>query len=77
MISDLLVHGSDILIHAEKMGRIKYPVGIKLGRILSKMGRISDNIILSPEVAFELEKTNPQKAGGTEERHLRSVSGNK
>ena len=44
MISDLLVHGSDILIHAEKVGRIKYPVGIKMGRIFSKMGRILSDI---------------------------------
>ena len=44
MISDRLVHGSDIFIHAEKMGRIKYPVGIKMGRIFSKMGRILSDI---------------------------------
>ena len=44
MIPDLLVHGSDILIHAEKMGRIKYPVGIRMGRIFSEMGRILSDI---------------------------------
>ena len=36
--------GSDIFIHTEKMGRMKYPVGIKLGRILSKMGRILSDV---------------------------------
>ena len=37
-------YGSDIFIYAEKTGRIKYPVEIKLGRILSKMGRILSDI---------------------------------
>ena len=44
MISDRLVHGSDIFIHAEKMSRMKYPVGINLGRILFEMGRILSDI---------------------------------
>ena len=44
MISDLLVHGSDILVHAEKMGRIKYPVRIRMGRIFSGMGQILSDI---------------------------------
>ena len=37
-------NGSDISMDAEKMGRMKYPVGIKLGRILFKMGRILSDI---------------------------------
>ena len=44
MISDWLADCSDIFIHAEKMGRIKYPVGIKMGRIFSKMSRILSDL---------------------------------
>ena len=35
---------SDIFIYAEKMGRMKCPLGIKMGRIFSIMGRMLSDI---------------------------------
>ena len=35
---------SDICKHAEIMGRMKYPVETRLGRIVLKMGRIISDI---------------------------------
>ena len=40
----LELDGSDIFMYVNKLGRIKYPIGIRLGRILFKMGRILSDI---------------------------------
>ena len=34
------LYGSDIFMYVNKLGRIKYPIGIRLSRILFKMDRI-------------------------------------